>query len=212
MGWSAKVRSNPALGADAIKRLNFRAEALPVLPPPPPPPPWTPTAANSFRTISPPPVRPVQTRYRHTVNTYVGRPAIPPTQVYKPVADHQARRRSQHLLRVGHQRAQNLTRPSPWRLRDLFGRKPPPPRPSPAPAQPIRVGAGTLLSAGAHGHRSPGRAKWCACGSPFTDAAPSHVGDVSRVARHRQRRPGRTRSAASKPTLRSYASKQVFHP
>lgn len=81
VGWSARVRVNPALGAEAIKRLNLSAEPLPVLAPPPPVPDYVPDYAPP----SPPPVRAAPTRYRHTVNTYVGPPAIPPTQVYRPV-------------------------------------------------------------------------------------------------------------------------------
>lgn len=81
VGWSERVRTNPALGADAIKRLNIRAEALPAAP--------KPVVAPSLPTLpdwyvpSPPPPAPL--RYPHTVNTYVGPPPIPPTQVYKPV-------------------------------------------------------------------------------------------------------------------------------
>lgn len=82
VGWSARVRANPAIGADAIKRLNLNAEALP--PPPPPPPPTDAFSGELLPTISPPPLS-TPTRYRHTVNTYVGPPPIPPKQVYRPV-------------------------------------------------------------------------------------------------------------------------------
>lgn len=79
VGWSARVRANPALGADAIRRLNIRAEALPTSPPPPAPMPAYQPVFTSPPAPSPAP------RYPHTINTYTGPPAIPPTQVYKPV-------------------------------------------------------------------------------------------------------------------------------
>lgn len=79
VGWSARVRANPAIGAEAIKRLNFNAEPLPL-------PPQLDTYSGEFLPpISPSP--PTPTRYRHTVNTYVGPPPIPPTQVYRPVIE-----------------------------------------------------------------------------------------------------------------------------
>jgi hypothetical protein len=80
VGWSARVRANPALGVDAIKRLNIRAEALPTPPPP------MPAAMPTYQPLyTPPPAPPLTERYAHTVNTYTGPPYIPPTQVYKPV-------------------------------------------------------------------------------------------------------------------------------
>lgn len=80
VGWSARVRANPALGADAIRRLNIRAESLPA----PPPPPVMSQALPTWDVAPPPPPAPPK-RYPHTVNTYVGPPAIPPTHVYTPV-------------------------------------------------------------------------------------------------------------------------------
>lgn len=81
VGWSARVRLNPALGADAIRRLNIRAEALPVLTPPPAP---MPSYEPAY---TPHPVRPAPQRYAHTINTYSGPPPIPPAQVYKQVVE-----------------------------------------------------------------------------------------------------------------------------
>ncbi len=83
VGWSARVRANPAIGADAIKRLNLNAEALP---PPPPSPPIGSFSGDIFATPPPSPPPP-PTRYRHTVNTYVGPPPIPPKQIYRPVVE-----------------------------------------------------------------------------------------------------------------------------
>lgn len=79
VGWSARVRLNPALGADAIKRLNVRGEDLPK---PPAPPAAMPVIDPFYTPPSPPPA---PQRYAHTINTYTGPPAIPPTHVYKPV-------------------------------------------------------------------------------------------------------------------------------
>lgn len=81
VAWSARVRANPALAADAIKRLNIRADELPKAPAPLPP-----AFLAEFDPLPPPALpKPAPPRYSQAVNTYTGRLPIPPTQVYKPV-------------------------------------------------------------------------------------------------------------------------------
>jgi hypothetical protein len=83
VAWSARVQANPALGADAIKRLNLRADDLPK-----PPAPLPPAFLAEFDPLPPPALpKPAPPRYPQAVNTYTGRLPIPPTQVYKRVLE-----------------------------------------------------------------------------------------------------------------------------